>query len=212
MSEYVFDEFIKKFWNYYLAIESEFAETQKYVDFDSKNNATFSMEYLKLLQAICSEIDGAAKEFAVYANPDFKVKSDTNIQKWGLEIQTLFPDIQEKTVSFNKVESITPWKRWKYERYKDKKGGQRICLVKEPKAETPKFWIYYNKVKHNRMNLEKQDSNFVYANMKNVKDALAALYVLERCFADYLYSRGEIKRLDFKKSNLFDESAFKEIV
>ena len=58
--------FIKSYWNYYLELEQQLYDIRKYVDFDRKNNNTFSIEFLKLLQAVCSEIDVVAKVIANY--------------------------------------------------------------------------------------------------------------------------------------------------
>ena len=46
--------FIKSYWNYYLELEEQRIQTKKFVDFDISNYKTFSMEFLKLLQATCS--------------------------------------------------------------------------------------------------------------------------------------------------------------
>lgn len=56
--------FKKSYWNYFLELEEEFLLTQKYVTFDKLNFNTFSAEYIKLIQAVCSEIDVVAKEIA----------------------------------------------------------------------------------------------------------------------------------------------------
>ena len=53
--------FKKSYWNYFLELEEEFLLTQKYVTFDKLNFNTFSAEYIKLIQAVCSEIDVVAK-------------------------------------------------------------------------------------------------------------------------------------------------------
>ena len=50
-------EFVKSFWSYYLELERQFLETKRYVEFSENNSKAYSVEYLKLYQAICSEID-----------------------------------------------------------------------------------------------------------------------------------------------------------
>lgn len=64
--------FKKSYWNYFLELEEEFLLTQKYVTFDKLNFNTFSAEYIKLIQAVCSEIDVVAKEIASYFNSSLK--------------------------------------------------------------------------------------------------------------------------------------------
>lgn len=47
-------------------------ETKKYGEFCVDTRATFSVEYLKLFQAVCSEIDVVGKDLAKTVNPLFK--------------------------------------------------------------------------------------------------------------------------------------------
>ena len=63
-SEITTSQFIKSYWNYYLELEDQLIQTKRFVDFDISNYKTFSIEYLKLLQATCSEIDVVAKIIA----------------------------------------------------------------------------------------------------------------------------------------------------
>ena len=77
------DVFLKSYWSYYIELESQFIETKRYVEFSTDNQKTYSVEYLKLYQAVCSEIDVVGKEIAQRVNPNFTVDTRTNIQKWG---------------------------------------------------------------------------------------------------------------------------------
>ena len=72
--------FVKSYWNYYIELEQQVWETRRFVDFNKKNNRTFSMEFLKLLQAICSEVDVTAKVIASYIDPSF---TGNTINYWG---------------------------------------------------------------------------------------------------------------------------------
>ncbi len=72
--------FIKNFWSYYLELERQFIETRRYVEFSAENNKAYSVEYLKLYQAICSEIDAVGKEIAADVVSGFVVDTDTNIK------------------------------------------------------------------------------------------------------------------------------------
>lgn len=65
-------------------------QTKRFVDFDISNYKTFSIEYLKLLQATCSEIDVFAKIIAEKLDPTFSKLNNKNIQKWGFIIQKHF--------------------------------------------------------------------------------------------------------------------------
>ena len=53
--------FFKRYYRYYLALESDFLATERFVTIDPDNSNTFSVEYIKLLQTICSEIEVVAK-------------------------------------------------------------------------------------------------------------------------------------------------------
>ena len=81
MSETNIDTFLKSYWSYYLELENQFVATKKFVEFDISNHATYSIEYLKLFQAVCSEIDVVAKILAEEYDESFKKIKNTNIQK-----------------------------------------------------------------------------------------------------------------------------------
>ena len=61
--------FIKSYWEYFLELEEQLIETKRYVAFDKANAKTYSIEYLKLYQAVCSEIDVVAKEISSPKQP-----------------------------------------------------------------------------------------------------------------------------------------------
>lgn len=204
------DEFIKKYWTYYLEIENQMIETQRYVEFDKRNNNTYSMEFLKLYQMICSEIDGCAKEISACCNSSFKFDRNCSIKNWGYEIQQVFPDIITRQTRFNGDYLIVPWKNWKYVKAISKTGKRIIKL--DDKMKTPNWWVKYNKVKHSRMKLNSQDVNYENANLKNTIAALAGLYILEREFIEYLYfTKNDMGHCSIPKSKLFTDDSFKHI-
>ena len=87
----LFRTFMKNYWDYYRELEKEFLNTRKYVEFSTGNNSTYSIEYLKLYQAVCSEIDVVGKVLAQIANPSFRPEDRQNsIYKWWYEIQDAF--------------------------------------------------------------------------------------------------------------------------
>ena len=193
--------FIKSYWNYFLELEQHVVQTQKYVDFDNKNNSTFSIEYLKLLQAICSEVDVVSKAIAQYCNPAFKIDNTTNINKWGLDIQSAFPKIQLEKALFSDDYVLEPWINWEYEKYKDKNNNNRIRLKHGRK--NPIWWTAYNKVKHERTSLMSGNrTNYTRANLKNVLLALSGLFILENIFIDYICEK-EKTQISKKHSSLF---------
>lgn len=192
--------FIRSYWNYYIDLEDQLISTKRFVDFDKSNNKTFSIEYLKLLQAVCSEIDVVAKIVAEWHDPEFKALKSKNIQKWGYAIQTAFPNIERISVLFNNDYSVTPWEKWAYEMYLNERGYISYRLIKGKK--TPEWWTAYNKVKHERTSAYgNEQTNYVRANLENLVSAMAALYLLETLFLSGL---GEQNGIDtHEKSRLF---------
>lgn len=192
--------FIRGYWNYFLELEDQLISTKRYVDFDKSNNKTFSIEYLKLLQATCSEIDVVAKILAEWFEPSFKSINNKNIQKWGFVIQHHIQNIDTFAVRFNNDYEIMPWRNWKYEKYQDSKNCTRYRLVSG--CETPCWWIAYNKVKHERTSAYGNSQiNYVRANLENLIAAMAALYILETLFFSSIDKKGN--PFAYSKSKLF---------
>ena len=66
-----------------MALEDRFLETEKYVEFDlSYNGKVYSMEYMMLLQAICSEIEVVGKTYAKLCDKNFKATKYTGLNEW----------------------------------------------------------------------------------------------------------------------------------
>lgn len=194
-------QFVRSCWDYFLELEEQLLETKRYVDFDKLNNKTFSIEYLKLLQATCSEIDVVAKILAERADPAFKSHDKINIQKWGFALQKAYPDIESMAVRFNNDYTIVPWDNWAYEKYLNKKGDTSYRLIKG--KQTPVWWTAYNKVKHERTSAYGSGkTNYVRANLKNLISAMAALYILETLFLSALASNDNT--VTYTKSRLFE--------
>lgn len=193
-------EFIKSYWEYYLELESQFIETKRFVAFDEENFKTFSVEYLKLYQAVCSEIDVVGKEIASLMNSNFKVNNNTNIKKWGYEIQHHFSTLKDTTVLFNNEMERQPFKDWEYESVpaKNRKNNLRIVGKKTP----IQWWRNYNNVKHQRIGLITGTKNFSLANQKNLVDSFAALYLLEIVYIEDKL-KSEHLEIEYSKSKLF---------
>lgn len=198
--------FVKSYWNYYIELEQQVLETRRYVDFSKKNNRTFSIEFLKLLHAICSEIDVTAKVIAGYINPSFK---GATINCWGYELQQQFSNIQDCIVEFNQDYEIQPWKNWRYVIEEREKNGRKDFKIKlEGKAKNPQWWISYNKSKHERTSMyNNYDTNFERANLKHVTESLAALYIIEKLFSSYIFNK-EQAVIETERSKLFSDIKF----
>lgn len=179
--------FVRSYWDYYLELEEEFINTKKYVAFEKANGKTYSLEYLKLMQAVCSEIDNVAKYIASSLDHSFKVDKNTNIQKWGYVLQNKLPLILKQKVVFNHDTVIFPWSNWMYEMYRDKKNALRYRL--KDKTKSLAWWNAYTSVKHQRTGIiDEGKTNYCMANLYNLEQCFAALYVLE---TEYMYTLSE---------------------
>ncbi len=219
-----FDEFVRVFWSYYRELEDDFLATRKYVSFDPANYPTYSIEYLKLYQAVCSEIDVLGKTMARAANGTFKQNDGRKgILNWWFEIQDSYrvspareiswtdglPAVRlpEATCLFLGTAEVRPWNAFRVERYEDKNGAKRLRPIGD---SAPVWWSSYNKVKHSRISLSARDgkmSNYAKANLGNVISALAALYLLEKAYMEAIGTQDGIEAL-FDQSRLFVERSF----
>ena len=184
------DDFIDSYWNYFLELENEFASTQKYVAFDMSNANTYSIEFLKLYQAVCSELDVLGKEILLHFEPDFKIKGTTGIMHWGYGITQYMQKSLSAEVFFNEKISLKPWAKFACVKFQN--AINATCYKLDDKCETPTWWRDYNKVKHSRTSCTEDGGvNYQRANFGNLVQAFAALYVLEVFYAEVLERKAE---------------------
>lgn len=173
-------EFLKKHWNYYLMLEEDFRKTIRFVELDTLNFNTFSVEFSKQLQSICSEFDVICKSICQFYNTQSNAR---NIKDYAEVILSELPDITYSKVSIIGIDglTLTALESWTLESYK-----------------SPNWWTEYNDVKHNRF------QNFNKANLENVLNALAALYTLELNLLKLICDRdNETHDIPYKESDLF---------
>lgn len=214
-----FNSLLRNYWRYYRELEDEFILIRRYVDFQKDNFGTYSVELLKIYQAVCSEIDVIGKAMAIEVDSSFKPDDGkNNIYKWWYIIQDKFAlnedysDITSKGKALCTVEvclldefKITPWDHFVTEAYEDSRGSIRYRTIDSKGA--PIWWSAYNKVKHARTFVSGNNSaktNYTKANLGNVCQAFAALYILEKA---YMQSIGTISDLEAfaEYSVLFDK-------
>lgn len=200
------EQFLKKYWTYYIEIEHQVMETKRYIEFDTNNRKAFSNEYLMLYQAIGSEIDVVGKEIANYSNASFNGYSNNHkgIYNWFYEVQKLFPNIRNEHALFFSSKDMYPFAGCFIV---PTKSPVEYCKDESPKLKLgvkslPNWWKYYNKVKHQRVGLVVGTSFYQQANQANVVNSLAALFLLETLFIELLQTR-EAKTIDKKESQLF---------
>lgn len=205
-----FTVFEKNYWQYYLRLEEEFMATYKYVEFSEMNSKTYSLEYLKLFQTVCSEIDVLGKKMAEELTPQKETKL-SNINKWWYVLQDMIEiKIEETTtpigtctVRINDEYDLSPWKDFRVETYMDINKHQRYRLERQSNSTTPSWWTAYNKVKHHRTDYNENNiMNYTKANLGNLSNAYAALYLLEIGFAQRIGKSSDYDSLE--KSNLFN--------
>lgn len=214
-----FAQFVYDYWSYYRELEDDFLATRKYVSFDSANYSTYSIEYLKLYQAVCSEIDVLGKSMAYAVNHSFKPEDrKNNILKWWFEIQDCYYASRKQGIAYiegqptNKlyeadclflgVKKIVPWSSFRTEQYTAKDNSTRIRAVN---SSVPAWWSSYNKVKHNRITLgsrKNENVNYSKANLGNLIDALGALYLLEKSYMESIGTQDDLESF-FNQSRLF---------
>lgn len=142
-----------------------------------------------LMQAVCSEIDVVGKEIAGYYLSTFEQEEGNKpINRWWYEIQDKLPNLNRE-VSFSDSFIVHPWENYRVVKVVSQRNnnGNVINVTNynlQPKANgvsysTPKWWNAYNKVKHKRVQTDADGLNYNKANLQNLSNAFAALYLLE---------------------------------
>lgn len=167
------NEFIQRYWKYYLMLEQNFLDVEQYLAIDELNYIAFSNEYIKQYQTICSEIDVIAKSYCIELDGGFrgatinsycKCITDNNVDFISRKI-----NVRERNIS------LFPWKNWTYTTQTQSNGIGKIS------SNNPDWWTKYNKIKHSRTTIdgETQLPYYKLANQKNVIESLSALFQLE---------------------------------
>lgn len=215
----LFEKVIKNYWEYFRELEEEFLLVRRYVDFSEKNYTTYSVELLKLFQAVCSEIDVVGKTMANIADSSFKPEdTKNNILKWWTIIQYEYKIAECPFTQFNPssspvlaslqdykcfllgYEEVHPWEDFYTEITISVNGSKYYRHV--PEKKSPTWWSDYNLVKHNRLSLDSADINYDKANLGNVISAFAALYVIERALLDTVGTADDLNTF-WNHSHLF---------
>lgn len=187
----------KNFWKKYLFLEEKLIDTEKYVSFDKKNFKTYSNVFEELLVVICGEIEAVLKEWTVLEDGSIgTLLTELLGKKQGSFNRTIYLKLTTiKLKPFNKL----------YDLIQINKGGSNI-LKGFDASNHLYWWNSYNKIKHNKVKNKKK------ANLKNVLESLAALYILESLRIKDIYNEAvinnrtdkEIYDCPYKPSLLFD--------
>lgn len=172
-------EFCNTYWKYYLVLEADFLCTERYVSFDlgnEGNGKTYSVEYVKQYQTICSEVEAVLKVICkelTHSTEEFKgniidcSRIILNEDKWG--------KLVNQEVKLRNIK-LSPFANWS---------------VTKP----PIWWKTNNGVKHER--------DMKSANLENVLNALAGLFILENYLCKYIGDTQDTADVPDSVSNLF---------
>jgi hypothetical protein len=170
-----YSDFNDKFWKYYLVLEKNVLETEQYITFDRDNYKCFSNEYIKIFQAICSEIDVVAKDYCEYVlGRPLILRNECNIEFYKKIIMQNQKYLPRYTVHSKIIKEFN-YKPW----------------ISFGENKNPIWWKHYNSLKHRRtgttnfkdiQNKNKFIENYKLANLENVLYALSALFLLENFY------------------------------
>ncbi|MBI4979413.1 MAG: hypothetical protein HZC28_18195 [Spirochaetes bacterium] len=137
-------------WDLYLTLEDDLKKVARYVEFDRRNGAVFSIELSRILQIASSENDVVLRLLCGRLNA---VDTSGTMDEYRAEIMRSWPSMaDEKVFAPGHDLTLMPWKRWK-------------------QNENPNWWRAYNKIKHER------ERYFTRANLRNALQSVAALLV-----------------------------------
>lgn len=148
------NNFLDKFWRYYLILEERFEDSLRYVELNADNFSTYSIDFVNQMQMIGSEVDVLMKSMSGFNATDRKCISD-----YAVVILTVYPDIVNWEVKARDI-SNKPFAGWNVSNA----------------ASSLSWWDAYNNVKHGR------DGNFKEASLENTLNLLMALYLLEMLY------------------------------
>ncbi|PKM38675.1 MAG: hypothetical protein CVV04_13845 [Firmicutes bacterium HGW-Firmicutes-9] len=153
----------KSFFDYYLSLEKDFLQTETYVAFHSNNYEVFSIEFSKQFLSISCEVETVLKKICLELNSEKSYEKITQYRDCVVEHLKYF---SSESVYFIKPHVILqPWLSWSESKPLD-------------------WWQDYTKVKHRRADTDEAGNPiFFRANLRNLLNALAALYIAE----EYLF-------------------------
>ncbi|OCK41829.1 hypothetical protein BA195_13640 [Tenacibaculum soleae] len=143
-------EFSMKYWEYYCALESDFKQMSRFIDYSDDNLKTYSIELTRILLSASSELDVIFKDICFLINPSSKPEK---IDQYRIIIRENLNQIIDEKVSVGfHFFNVQPFKAWE-------------------NNITPKWWKMHNKVKHQR------NTYFKEANLENARDVICALFI-----------------------------------
>ena len=133
-------------WNLFIAIEKDFYNVSRYIEFHPLNYETFSIELARIIMSSSQEIDVVLKKICKLLEPNSK---PTNITEYQELITSYIPKFADEYVFINRFGMKSrPWENWK------------------ELQTSPDWWKANNKIKHERV------EHFEKANLHNAFNGL----------------------------------------
>jgi hypothetical protein len=147
-------------WSFFEAIDADLHEYSRYIEFDARNFAAYSVNFARLYLSICSEIDVVLKMLCKHLG---QPAQGSDINHYRDVITQKYQNFGTSRVLVRPMNRLfVPWSEWK-----------------TPKKDNPAWWRSYNDVKHER------NVYFTEANLKNVllsaSGLLVALWYWSHC-------------------------------
>jgi hypothetical protein len=161
------------------ALNSDVVRLARFIEFDKRNYATFSLENGRLLLAACTEIEAMLKQLCFHVEP--KIKAE-RIDQYFSVVSQHFSDLFEASAGSPAHDiSFKPWNEWK-------------ALM----GRAPRWWKAHQNLKHGR------HVCFQEASLENLLNAVAALeIVLLLCFYKLYMQQKAVFPFDFKSNRTF---------
>ena len=169
---------IKKYWRYYLILESEFIKSADFVEIHKNNFNTFSIRYAFLIQSVGAELDILFKELCQFKTSDRKTITDYAkeiLSKDKFNIKNLVIEVMKYDIK------LQPFKNWE-----EKRASQSL-----------NWWEAFTSIKHNRY------ENIKKANLENVLNILGALFLIEHMLLKKVKEKEDLDIFD-DPSKVFD--------
>ena len=163
-------QFLRRYWSYYTKLEQDCMMLSRYIDFRDSNFSTCSDEIIGQLLNVGAEFDFFCK-IVCSIDPGKRA----NIQDYAAYLIRNIGNLLQVTVHIQGTSiDLHPFDAWNMTAPSD--------LF---------WWSAYNNVKHNR------EGHYEEGNLKNLLNALAALYFLEMYFVrDIAQKTGDDHSLD----------------
>ncbi|MGH7380973.1 MAG: hypothetical protein ACREKR_01905 [Candidatus Methylomirabilales bacterium] len=138
-------------WRYFQTLEEDIEKTTRFVEPVSANFKTYSVEFVRLILSICSEVDVVAKVLCALIDP---TRTVNDMDDYRLVITTKYPKLHTTKVSIDRFGlTFEPWKEW----------GNGV---------NPGWWRDHQQVKHRR------HEAFALADFEHCLNAAAGLFCL----------------------------------